>query len=109
MSGAKASNGAKIEAQQRIDGAPSVLYDAVALLLSEAATRELAVNPALRDFISDAAVHKKFIGYTDEPQPCSSASSAFQSRIRACSDSVTLPPQGLSFKACADLRFWKRG
>ena len=29
---------------------------------------ELSTNPALRDFISDAAVHKKFVAFTPEAQ-----------------------------------------
>ena len=47
VGGVEAEDGNRIEAQQRIDGAPSVLYDAVALLLSEAGANELSTNPAI--------------------------------------------------------------
>ncbi len=42
VGGVKASDGTWIEAQQMIDGGPSVLYDAVAVLPSEAGDRRLA-------------------------------------------------------------------
>ena len=44
VGGAKASDGSWIEADQMIDGAPSVLYDAVALLPAAAAMDDLCRN-----------------------------------------------------------------
>ncbi|MBV8807525.1 MAG: catalase, partial [Acidobacteriaceae bacterium] len=63
IGGVEANDGTWIEAGQKIDGGPSVLYDAVALLISEAGAKMLVNDGAARDFISDAYVHAKFIGY----------------------------------------------
>ena len=65
VGGAKASDGSWIEADQMIDGAPSVLYDAVALLPAEAAMDDLLQESTARDFVADAFAHCKFIGHVE--------------------------------------------
>jgi len=65
VTGAKASDGSWIEANQMIDGGPSVLYDAVALLPAEAAMEDLVQESTARDFVADAFSHCKFIGYVE--------------------------------------------
>jgi catalase len=52
-----------------IDGAPSVLYDAIALLPSETAIDNLVQESTVRDFIADAYAHCKFIGFVDAARP----------------------------------------
>jgi catalase len=47
-----------------IDGGPSVLFDAVALLLTEEGAERLAGEAVARDFVADAFAHCKFIGFT---------------------------------------------
>ena len=69
VGGVEASDGTWIEADQKIDGGPSVLYDAVALLPSEEGGRALAKEPAARDFVADAFAHMKFIGYVEAATP----------------------------------------
>lgn len=63
--GAKASDGSLIAADQMVDGGPSVLYDAVALLPADEAMDNLVREPTARDFVADAFAHCKFIGYTN--------------------------------------------
>jgi catalase len=65
IGGAKASDGSWIEADQMIDGGPSVLYDAVALLPAAAALDDLLQQSTARDFVADAFAHCKFIGYSE--------------------------------------------
>ena len=65
IGGAKASDGSLIEADQMIGGGPSVLYDAVALLPSQAAIDDLGRELTARDFVADAFAHCKFIGYVN--------------------------------------------
>ena len=65
VGGVEASDGTWIEAKQKVDGGPSVLYDAVALLPSKEGAALLAKEPAARDFVADAFAHMKFIGYTE--------------------------------------------
>jgi catalase len=64
VGGADASDGTRVRAKQQVDGAPSVLYDAVVILASPGGARALGARPAARDFVTDAVAHCKFIGYT---------------------------------------------
>ncbi len=57
------SDGTLVEAQQKIGGGPSVLYDAVLLLASEDGAAQLATDATTKDFVSDAFAHCKFLGY----------------------------------------------
>lgn len=52
-----------------IDGGPSVLFDAVALLTSATAVDELIKEATARDFVADAFQHCKFIGYDQSALP----------------------------------------
>jgi catalase len=69
VGGVTASDGSWIEAQQMIDGGPSVLYDAVAILATEAGTRALVQHAPARDFVADAFQHCKFIGHSAAAKP----------------------------------------
>jgi catalase len=68
VTGVKAGDGSLVPAQQMIDGGPSVLYDAVALLVSEAGAAKLARHAPARDFVADAFAHCKFIGHSRAAQ-----------------------------------------
>jgi catalase len=74
IAGVKASDGSWIEANQIVDGGPSVLYDAAALLMAKQGHDQVANHPAARDFVADAFAHAKFIAYTDAAEqflrPC---------------------------------------
>ncbi|MBF9033863.1 catalase [Rhodobacterales bacterium HKCCE2091] len=65
VGGVKTSRGKLVPADQKIDGAPSVLYDAVAILASEDGAAELAGQHPARTFVADAFAHSKFIGLTE--------------------------------------------
>jgi catalase len=64
VGGVEAADGSWIEAGHMIDGGPSVLFDAVALLLSEEGAERLTGEAAARDFVADAFAHCKFIAFT---------------------------------------------
>ena len=55
-------------ADGQLDGTPSVLLDAVALVLTEATTKKLCGHKAAIDFVSDAFAHCKAIGHSDGAQ-----------------------------------------
>lgn len=65
VGGIKASDGKIYKANEKIDGGPSVLFDAVALMLSPEGADQLGNNPVARDFIADAIAHQKFIAHTE--------------------------------------------
>jgi catalase len=69
VGGAILSDNALLPLHQKIEGGPSVLYDLVVLLPSEAGVTPLTMNAAARDFVSDAYAHCKFIGYAPTAQP----------------------------------------
>jgi len=69
VGGVTASDGTWVEAQHMIDGGPSVLFDAVALLTSAEAVDDLLKEATARDFVADAFQHCKFIGYDQTALP----------------------------------------
>jgi catalase len=69
VGGVKASDGAIHTADELLEGAPSVLFDAVAVIVSEAGAKKLVARPAARDFVADALAHYKFIAYSAAALP----------------------------------------
>jgi catalase len=69
VGGVTASDGNWVEAHHMIDGGPSVLFDAVALLTSAAAIDDLVKEATARDFVADAFQHCKYIGYDQSAFP----------------------------------------
>ncbi|RWK56416.1 catalase [Mesorhizobium sp.] len=69
VGGVEAADGSLIAAKHMIDGGPSVLFDAVALILSEERAERLTGEAAARDFVADAFAHCKFIGFTSGAVP----------------------------------------
>ncbi|WP_460437322.1 catalase, partial [Ancylobacter sonchi] len=69
VGGVETADGTKVVAKHMIDGGPSVLFDAVALLLSEEGAERLTGEAAARDFVADAFAHCKFIGFTPAALP----------------------------------------
>ena len=58
------SDGSKLPADEKLEGAPSVLFDGIALILSAEGASALANRKAAVDFVSDAFAHCKVIGHT---------------------------------------------
>ncbi|MFT2215583.1 catalase [Rhizobium giardinii] len=69
VGGVEAADGSWVEARHMIDGGPSVLFDAVALILTEEGAERLTGEAAARDFVADAFAHCKFIGFTAGAAP----------------------------------------
>jgi catalase len=63
VGGAKTADGKMLAADMRIDGGPSIFFDAVALILSDAGAKELMREAAAVDFVADAFNHLKVIGH----------------------------------------------
>jgi catalase len=110
--GVDADDGSTVPGKQ-IDGAPSVLFDAVAIVASQAGCRTLAALPAARDFLTDAHAHCKFIGYTG------GARALFEAAGLGLADGGSGPlddgfvdldehPPADFIARCRQLRFWDR-
>jgi len=69
IGGVEADDGSWIEADEKIDGGPSVVFDAVAILVSAEGAELLVDESTARDFVADAFAHLKFIGYSEEAAP----------------------------------------
>jgi catalase len=108
VGGVQMSDGGRLMADQKLDGGPSVLYDAVAILAGTAGAAALALQPAARDFVADAYAHSKFIGHTDE------AAALFRAAgVAELIDGGFVPLNrdadvGAFLAECAMLRFWAR-
>jgi len=69
VGGVTASDGSWVPAHFMIDGGPSVLFDAIALLPAKAAMDDLLQEATARDFVADAFQHCKFIGHVADAFP----------------------------------------
>ena len=109
VTGVKASDGSWIEADQMIDGGPSVLYDAVALLPAAAAMDDLLQESAARDFVADAFAHCKFIGYVESALPLFEKSGIAAEDFDEGCIALGSPKDAKSFvEGLAKLRVWGR-
>lgn len=108
IGGVKDSDGNALAADEKVDGGPSVVFDAVVLLPTEDGVDELAKDATARDFVDDAFAHCKFIGYTP------AAKTLFDSvGLTAMLDDgcIALDDPGdcnAFIEACRDLRYWPR-
>ncbi|MEO7381769.1 MAG: catalase [Paracoccaceae bacterium] len=62
-------DGGQMKADGQLAGSPSVLFDAVALVLTVTAARELARDGAAVGFVMDAFGHLKAVGYSTGAKP----------------------------------------
>ncbi|MDB5705111.1 MAG: catalase, partial [Sphingomonas bacterium] len=69
VGGAKLSDGSLLKADAQLAGYPSVLADAVAIILSEDGCAALQKEAAAVQFVMDAFGHLKAIGHSPEAQP----------------------------------------
>jgi catalase len=107
VGGVEASDGQSVPAGQKIDGGPSVLYDAVIVLAAKDGAGALAVRPAARDFVTDAYAHCKFIGYTGDAAPLLEAAGLAGLIDDGFADLGRVSAADF-LSRCAQLRFWPR-
>ena len=107
VGGIVTSSGERVAAHQSVDGGPSVLYDAVALLPSAEGAAALAGNAAAKDFVTDAHAHCKFIGYNEAARALFDATGLSE----LIDDGYLAIDDGDATKfveTCRALRFWER-
>ena len=108
IGGVEASNGTWIEADEKIDGGPSVVFDAVVVLPSAAEAKLLASEATARDFVSDAFAHCKFIGYGADAMPLLEKAGVAQELDGGCLPLNTTGDASAFIMACRKLRHWER-
>ncbi len=107
IAGVDANDGSHIDADFKINGGPSVLFDAVAVLLSPEGAAQLSTESTAKDFVSDAFSHLKFIGFN------SASSDLFAKANVATSEEgviqISNPNEAAAFiDSCRKLRIWDR-
>ena len=107
IGGVTASDGTRIAADEKVNGGPSVLYDAVALVTSDEGGQLLAGEPTARDFVADAFAHCKFIAYVSQAMPLLEKASVASDLDQGC---VDLGSEGAKdfVGMLGKLRFWPR-
>jgi catalase len=108
IGGVQASDGSRIEADQKIGGGPSVLYDAVAVLPSEAGAGLLVKNAAAVEFVSDAFAHLKFIAWVKAAMPLFHKAGIAQDLDEGCIELTSAKSAAQFLAACRKLRKWDR-
>jgi catalase len=108
IAGVAASSGDVIAADQRLDGAPSVLYDAVVIVTGPEGAAELAEAPAARDFAADAFAHCKFVGYTEDAAALFTAAGLDDRLDEGFVGLGATKDVAEFFETCAELRYWPR-
>jgi catalase len=108
VGGAKLDDGTVTKAKQKIDGGPSVLYDAVAVLLSDAGAKMLAKDAASGDFVRDAFGHCKFIAYTKATEALFKKAGILDDLDEGCIEVSGESDIAAFLKAAKGLRHWPR-
>ena len=102
VGGARLSDGRRHAADGQLAGMPSVLFDAVAVLLSAEGGEKLAMEPAARQFVADAHAHLKAIAFD-------AGGRALLDRVGLGHDAGVVPADDIdTFVSMAKTRQWAR-
>lgn len=108
VGGVELSDGTRMQAQQKIGGGPSVLYDAVVVLVSESGAKPLMKNASAMNFISDAFAHLKFIAYNAAALPLFQKAGIASDLDEGCMELKAAQGAAAFVAACRKLRVWER-
>ncbi|WP_299682132.1 catalase [uncultured Roseobacter sp.] len=107
VAGIVTKDGQSVAADEKIDGAPSVLFDAVAVIATQDGAEALAEMLPAKDFVSDAFGHAKFIAYTDPAKALFEAAGVHETDDGMFQLSSKGDIDGFIAKL-SELRFWDR-
>jgi catalase len=108
VGGVKASDGSWITADEKIDGGPSVVFDAVAVLLSDTGAQLLRDEATARDFVADAFAHCKFIAHTAAATPLFEKAGVAAARDNGVVELREPAEAAIFVQTCRQLRYWER-
>ncbi|AHE55945.1 catalase [Sphingomonas sanxanigenens] len=102
------SDGSAMAANHKVDGGPSVLFDAVAVLPSARGAALLAIDKSAKDFVSDAFAHCKFIGIGADAAPLFDKAGLSDDLDEGCLPLGSPKDVGAFLAACKRVRHWPR-
>ena len=108
IAGVTLSDGTTVAAKHKIDGGPSVLFDAIAIVVSEEGGRLLSLDAAAKDFVTDAFAHCKFIALTNEAEEIFERAGIIDDLDEACLALDSAEDAQPFLTACHALRHWPR-
>jgi catalase len=108
VGGVTMSDGKRMPAQQKVNGGPSVLYDAVALLPSEQGAALLTKEATAKDFVSDAFAHAKFIAYAEAARPLMQKAGVAEMMDEGFVALKSAADAKRFIEVCRQLRHWER-
>jgi catalase len=108
VAGVTLSNGDRMTADQKIDSAPSVLYDAVAVIMPDDVAETQSRDKPSQDFVSDAFAHAKFIAYSSGVESIFEAVGVDDMKDNGFIEIAGAEDADRFIKRCRSLRFWNR-
>lgn len=108
IGGVVLDDGTRVAAKFKIDGGPSVLFDAVAMVASEQGAALIATDAPSQAFLRDAYAHAKFIAYTRPALLLAAETGLAQKLDEGCIEIAQAADAKTFIAACADLRYWLR-
>jgi catalase len=108
VGGVTDSAGTHHDADEKLEGGPSVLFDAVAVLPSKEGVAVLTGLPAARDFVADARAHRKFIGYAAAAAPLFEKAGVADGIDEGFVPLNEAGDADAFVAACRKIRFWDR-
>ncbi len=106
ISGVLLSDGTAVLAQEKIGGAPAVLFDAVVILIKDE-NSNLAAHPKVQEFITDAFLNYKYIAYLPTAKSIITRNSLVQTD-QGFFEFNNLNAIQEFIHQCRNLRFWAR-
>jgi catalase len=108
IAGVTLSDGTSVAAKHKVDGGPSVLFDAVAILVSAEGAALLALDAAAKDFATDAFAHCKYIGIGKDAEAIFVKAGIAEDLDEACLPIAKPSDAQALIEACRSLRYWPR-
>lgn len=108
IGGVVLSDGTTVAAKHKIDGGPSVLFDAVAILVSADGAALLSRDAAAKDFATDAFAHCKYIGISAGAEAIFAKAGIADDLDEACLPLVKAADAKTFIAAARALRYWPR-
>ncbi len=108
VGGVTLSGDKTLACDEQLAGAPSVLYDAIAVVVSDDGAETLAASKDARDFIADAFDHGKFIAHTPSARALLDAALAAGAADEGLVEVTNKRSAEAFLKRCRALRYWER-